>query len=85
MAGRLFEIAGTLHRLGQDCGRTYGHRLVSFQIDYVSPTEFRQRQVPLHIPKATWNSARYHHMDAQQVYYHVQMKSRVASHHLPVR
>ena len=79
MAGRLFELAGRLHRLGQDCGKTYGHRLLSFRIDHLSPTEFRQRQVPLHVPQSNWNSARYHHMDVQRVGCPAQEQTLLAS------
>jgi hypothetical protein len=67
MGGRIFDHAGQLYRLGQDCGETYGRRLLAFEITTLSPTEYRQIHVPLKVPLASWNSARYHHLDAQKV------------------
>ena len=67
MGGRIFDHAGQLYRLGQDCGETYGRRLLAFQIQRLSPTEYQQVQVSLNIPLSSWNSARYHHLDTQKV------------------
>jgi hypothetical protein len=71
MGGRLFDQAGQLYRLGQDCGETYGRRLLAFEIKSLSPTEYHQIEVPLKIPVSSWNRARYHHLDAQQVQFQV--------------
>ena len=68
MGGRVFAHAGQLFRLGQDCGETYGHRLLAFHINKLSTVEFRQLQVPLRLPQTAWNLARHHHLDPQQVW-----------------
>ncbi|KAL4447827.1 hypothetical protein ABPG75_005046 [Micractinium tetrahymenae] len=67
MAGRLAQHGGRLHRFGQDCGKTYGHQLVAYRIDELSPTAFRQARGPLRFGRQPWSAARHHHLDAQQL------------------
>ncbi|KAL4442485.1 hypothetical protein ABPG77_005069 [Micractinium sp. CCAP 211/92] len=67
MAGRLALHGGQLLRFGQDCGKTYGHRLVAYRIDELSPAAFRQTRVPLRFDRQPWSAARHHHLDAQQL------------------
>jgi hypothetical protein len=69
MAGRIVEHEGQLYRFGQDSARNYGHRVVAFNIDALTPTEFAQTRVEFesHRPgegSGAWDSARQHHVDA---------------------
>jgi hypothetical protein len=69
MAGRIVKHDGQLYRFGQDCAATYGHRVVAFRIDALTPTEFAQTRVEFesHRPgegSGAWDSARQHHVDA---------------------
>lgn len=72
-AGRLVKHGGRLYRFGQDCGATYGHRLVAFEVTKLSPTEFEQHPIEHNISglsghrKPSWNSERHHHIDVQQL------------------
>ncbi|KAI7844140.1 hypothetical protein COHA_002275 [Chlorella ohadii] len=71
--GRLVVHDGRLYRFGQDCGETYGHKLVAYEVTQLSPTQFEQRMVPHSISglggqrKRSWISVRHHHIDAQQL------------------
>ncbi|GAB4816109.1 hypothetical protein N2152v2_003155 [Parachlorella kessleri] len=72
MGGRVVLYQGSLLRFGQDCYETYGHKLVAYRVDQLTPTEFRQSIVPLEFGQsqqgqAAWNGARYHHLDAHQL------------------
>ncbi|KAL4451194.1 hypothetical protein ABPG77_009266 [Micractinium sp. CCAP 211/92] len=71
--GRLVVHDGRLLRFGQDCGQTYGHKLVAFEVTKLTPTEFEQRRIDHNIGglaghrKVSWNSERHHHIDVQQL------------------
>jgi hypothetical protein len=74
MAGRIVRHEGKLYRFGQDCKKTYGHRVVAFRLDSLSPTRFAQARLPLGLlpesapgSKRSWDSARHHHVDALQL------------------
>ncbi|KAM7467853.1 hypothetical protein LguiB_015415 [Lonicera macranthoides] len=70
--GRPFIYNGYLFRSGQDCGETYGRRIRAFKIEVLTPEEFNEVEVPLHLEEPNkgrnaWNGARYHHLDVQQL------------------
>ena len=44
-AGPPFVVDGVLHRLGQDCSRTYGGAVVIARVDELSPTAYRETLV----------------------------------------
>ncbi|OVA03128.1 hypothetical protein BVC80_7547g1 [Macleaya cordata] len=70
--GRPFMYNGTLYRVAQDCGETYGKRVRTFKVEVLTMDEYREVEVPLGIeePKKginAWNGARYHHLDVQNL------------------
>ncbi|KAL8533238.1 hypothetical protein ACS0TY_009571 [Phlomoides rotata] len=70
--GRPFVYKGSLYRVGQDCGETYGHRTRVFKVTVLTTSEFKEVEVSLEIGKSdkgrnAWNGARGHHIDAQQL------------------
>ncbi|PSR98053.1 Glycosyltransferase family protein 64 protein [Actinidia chinensis var. chinensis] len=70
--GRPFVHSGNLYRVGQDCGDTYGKQLRIFKVEVLTKDEFREVEVPMGLeePKKgqnSWNGARYHHLDVQQL------------------
>ncbi|GAB4815338.1 hypothetical protein N2152v2_002384 [Parachlorella kessleri] len=75
--GRPLVYEGKLYRFGQDCGETYGHKLVAYEVTKLTPTEFKQEPARLALAgpassigdedKLRWNSARQHHIDVQQL------------------
>lgn len=70
--GRPFVYNGNLYRVGQDCGKTYGHRIRVFRVEALTPNEFREVEVPFNVEQSlkgrnSWNGARNHHLDAQQL------------------
>nr|XP_017253562.1 PREDICTED: glycosyltransferase family protein 64 protein C5 isoform X2 [Daucus carota subsp. sativus] len=70
--GRPFIYNGSLYRVGQDSGGTYGKRLRLFRIDKLTPTDFIEVEVPLGFEEQSkgrnaWNGARHHHLDVQQL------------------
>lgn len=44
-AGSVFEVDGRLYRPAQDCTRTYGGRIVLYEIEQLSATDFSERPV----------------------------------------
>jgi len=69
MAGRIVEHEGQLYRFGQDCAATYGHRVVAFRIDALTPPEFAQTRVEFESDRpgggsGAGDSARRQHVDA---------------------
>ncbi|XP_021890552.1 LOW QUALITY PROTEIN: glycosyltransferase family protein 64 protein C5, partial [Carica papaya] len=70
--GRPFLYNGNLYRVGQDCGETYGRRVRTFKMEVLTESEYKEIEVPFNLEvinkgKNTWNGARYHHFDAQQL------------------
>lgn len=70
--GRPFVYKGKLYRIGQDCGDTYGHKIRVFKVDVLTTDEFKEVEVYLGVEKLgkginTWNGARSHHLDLQQL------------------
>ncbi|CAD5182161.1 unnamed protein product [Musa acuminata subsp. malaccensis] len=70
--GRPFIYEGSLYRLGQDCGQTYGRKVRVYKVEKLSKEEFKEVPVELGIeePKKdrnAWNGIRYHHLDMQQL------------------
>ncbi|KAF3669166.1 Glycosyltransferase family protein 64 protein C5 [Capsicum annuum] len=70
--GRPFLYDGHLHRAGQDCGETYGRRLRVFKIEVLTPTDYKEVEVPLGLKESmkgrnAWNGARSHQLDVQQL------------------
>lgn len=70
--GRPFVYNGSLYRIGQDCGYTYGHRVRVFKVEVLTSDEFKEVEVPfsvgqLLLGRNAWNSARSHHLDVQQL------------------
>ncbi|RWV80921.1 hypothetical protein GW17_00057726 [Ensete ventricosum] len=70
--GRPFIYEGSLYRLGQDCGGTYGRRIQIYKVEKLNREEFKEVPVKLGIeePKKgrnAWNGIRYHHLDTQQL------------------
>ena len=43
MAGALLELGGRLYRLGQDCSRGYGRRILLFEITALSRSSYEER------------------------------------------
>ncbi|XP_020573014.1 glycosyltransferase family protein 64 protein C5 [Phalaenopsis equestris] len=71
-AGRPFIYNGELYRPGQDCRETYGRRVRIFKVKILAPDKFEEVEVPLGIEDSkkdrnSWNGARFHHMDVQQL------------------
>ncbi|KAJ7545232.1 hypothetical protein O6H91_09G111700 [Diphasiastrum complanatum] len=70
--GRPFIYEGRLYRLGQDCGDTYGQRLLVFQVETLTQYKYAETKVPLSFEESrkgrnAWNGMRYHHMDVQKL------------------
>ncbi|KAL3649960.1 Glucosamine inositolphosphorylceramide transferase 1 [Castilleja foliolosa] len=70
--GRPFIHNGTLYRVGQDCGETYGRRIRAFKISILTTNEFKEIEVPLGLEESlkgqnAWNGARNHHLDVQRL------------------
>ncbi|KAL2548930.1 Glycosyltransferase family protein 64 protein C5 [Forsythia ovata] len=70
--GRPFVYNGNLYRIGQDCGETYGRRVRVFRVEVLTTNEFKEVEVPSGIEESskgrnTWNGARNHHLDVQQL------------------
>ncbi|XP_073016470.1 glucosamine inositolphosphorylceramide transferase 1-like [Primulina eburnea] len=71
--GRPFVYNGNIHRIGQDCGETYGRRTRVFKIEVLTNNEFKEVEVPLGVEESrkgrnAWNGARSHHLDIQQLH-----------------
>jgi len=76
MAGRPVVVDGKLYRFGQDCGRTYGHRMKVYRVTELSDSTYDEEEVvgglgwdPTNgrVGESAWNGERYHHMDAHQL------------------
>ncbi|GAV77800.1 Glyco_transf_64 domain-containing protein [Cephalotus follicularis] len=70
--GRPFTYDGNLYRVGQDCGETYGRRVRVFKVEVLTKDEYREVEVPISLQdtnkgRNSWNAARYHHLDLQQL------------------
>ncbi|CAA0814343.1 Glycosyltransferase family protein 64 protein C5 [Striga hermonthica] len=70
--GRPFVFNGSLYRVGQDCGQTYGHHIRIFKLLTLTTDKFREAEVPsgLDLPvkgQKKWNTARAHHLDVRQL------------------
>ncbi|KAK4798896.1 hypothetical protein SAY86_024261 [Trapa natans] len=70
--GRPFVYNGELYRVGQDCGETYGRRVRVFKVEVLTKDVYREVVVSLGMDELakgrnSWNGARYHHLDAQQL------------------
>ncbi|KAG1346344.1 glucosamine inositolphosphorylceramide transferase 1 [Cocos nucifera] len=70
--GRPFIYEGSLYRLAQECGGTYGQRIRTYKVEKLSKEEFREVPVKLGIEESkkgrnAWNGIRYHQLDAQQL------------------
>lgn len=70
--GRPFVYNGDLYRVGQDCGETYGHRIRVFKVTVLTTHGFKEVEVPLGFEEPvkgrnSWNGARNHHLDVQQL------------------
>nr|CAD1841798.1 unnamed protein product [Ananas comosus var. bracteatus] len=71
-AGRPFIYNGSLYRIGQDCGGTYGRSIRLFRIQVLTTDRYEEIEVPLGLERPrkgrnAWNGARTHHLDAQQL------------------
>ncbi|XP_044508022.1 glucosamine inositolphosphorylceramide transferase 1-like [Mangifera indica] len=70
--GRPFVYDGNLYRIGQDCGESYGRQVHTFKVEILTSEEYKEVQVPFIFEESYkgrngWNSARYHHLDVQQL------------------
>lgn len=70
--GRPFFYNGNLYRIGQDCGKTYGKRVRVFKMEVLNTEEYKEIEVPFNFVEPdkgrnSWNGARYHHLDVQQL------------------
>lgn len=70
--GRPFVYDRNIYRVGQDCGETYGRRIRVFKVDVLTKQEYKEVEVPFILDEPnkgrnTWNGARYHHLDVQQL------------------
>ncbi|KAG8380586.1 hypothetical protein BUALT_Bualt06G0030900 [Buddleja alternifolia] len=70
--GRPFVYNGSLYRIGQDCGETYGNRIRVFKIEVLTINKFKEVEVPFGVEESikgrnSWNGARSHHLDVQQL------------------
>ncbi|XP_051121481.1 glucosamine inositolphosphorylceramide transferase 1-like [Andrographis paniculata] len=71
--GRPFVYNGDLYRIGQDCGETYGRRIRVFKVEVLTIDKFKEVEVPFSVQDSgakghnSWNGARHHHLDAQQL------------------
>lgn len=69
--GRILVWDGRLVRFSQDATGTYGRRLRAFQVDELTLTSYRERELPesplLDASGSGWNADGMHHLDALQV------------------
>lgn len=70
--GRPFVYNGNLYRVGQDCAESYGRRVRTFKVEVLTKNEYKEVEVPFVFEapnkgRNAWNSARYHHLDVQQL------------------
>ncbi len=69
-AGRVVQWSGRTIRFAQDCSVTYGERVRAFEMEELSPTEYRETEVdesPVLNPSGRgWNAAGMHHVDAHE-------------------
>ncbi|KAL2943244.1 Glycosyltransferase family protein 64 protein C5 [Bienertia sinuspersici] len=70
--GRPFVYDGSLYRVGQDCGETYGKQIRIFKVEILTEQEYKEIEVPSGFKKSykgrnAWNGVRYHHLDVQQL------------------
>ncbi|KAL8251759.1 hypothetical protein R6Q59_035452 [Mikania micrantha] len=70
--GRPFFYNGSLYRLGQDDGETYGKRVRVFKIEVLTSYSYKEVEVDLGFENPTkgknaWNGARSHHLDVQRL------------------
>jgi hypothetical protein len=66
--GRVLQHDGKLYRFTQDDAPTYGISLRAFEIEELTPTAYREHQVPdfhLQGSGAGWNADGMHHCDTQ--------------------
>ncbi|GAB4836331.1 Glucosamine inositolphosphorylceramide transferase 1 [Ancistrocladus abbreviatus] len=71
-AGRPFVYDGFLHRVGQDCGETYGKRIHIFKVEVLTEDEYREVEVHTDFQESkkrqnAWNGVRHHHLDVQRL------------------
>ncbi|KAH7445702.1 hypothetical protein KP509_01G021000 [Ceratopteris richardii] len=67
--GRPFVFNGELYRVGQDCAKTYGHKIRLFHVKNLTRSKFHEVEVPLGSQESkkgrnAWNGLRNHHLDA---------------------
>jgi hypothetical protein len=69
--GRILHSDGRVLRFSQDGVHTYGRRLRAFQVDELTTTRYREREVlespVLDASGSGWNADGMHHLDALQV------------------
>ncbi|KAG8362652.1 hypothetical protein BUALT_BualtUnG0054200 [Buddleja alternifolia] len=70
--GRPFVYNGNLYRIGQDSSETYGRRIRVFKVKVLTTDEYKEVEVPFGVEELikgrnSWNGARSHHLDVQQV------------------
>ncbi|EPS72158.1 hypothetical protein M569_02599, partial [Genlisea aurea] len=72
--GRPFVYNGSLYRIGQDCGETYGRGIRVFRVEVLTGREFREVEVEVPSVMAesrkrrnAWNGVRSHHLDVQRL------------------
>ncbi|KAL8162076.1 hypothetical protein V2J09_013565 [Rumex salicifolius] len=70
--GRPFMHDGSLYRVGQDCGETYGRRVRTFKVELLTEDEYKEVEVSSGFSESkkgrnVWNGVRHHHLDAQQL------------------
>ncbi|KAG0464930.1 hypothetical protein HPP92_019094 [Vanilla planifolia] len=71
-AGRPFLFNNELYRPGQESGETYGLRVKLYKVKVLTPYKYEEAEVPLGLIESkkgrnSWNGARYHHLDVQQI------------------
>ena len=67
--GRPFFHDGSLYRIGQDCGETYGKKVRVFKVEVLTKDRYKEVEVSLGLEEPVkrrnaWNGIRYHHVDA---------------------
>ncbi|XP_022968183.1 glycosyltransferase family protein 64 protein C5-like [Cucurbita maxima] len=67
--GRPFFHEGSLYRIGQDCGETYGKKIRVFKVEVLTKDRYKEVEVSLGFEEPVkrrnaWNGIRYHHVDA---------------------
>ncbi|TVU45652.1 hypothetical protein EJB05_05143, partial [Eragrostis curvula] len=70
--GRPFIYNGNLYRIGKDNGGGSGHGIQVFKVEVLSINEYMEVEVPFVLDKPlkgrnSWNGARSHHLDVQQL------------------